>query len=1229
MDVTFEPKTDSNAWAGWVEATFKASFTDEHCPNKGDHVTLSTAGHKTLPTRLKRLQLHWPQNNSGFSLAGDTTWIHDVRNLTAAPLSYTFLSSPAFFGWWRFNRGDTVTITPDAGESTAVLQRMEASGRVNLNVEANQGLIVSNLFGAGVIRKVGAGDLEIVRTGGDFVNLEVQGGGTLTLHEQEKGDEATFESVLADAFVHFDASDINNFVFNDKGRISKWKGSAPKPTASATELTTNYYGSATCLTGHNAPLPRYQAGYSATGLGVVDFGPYRATSDADLETSGAAALQFTGYRQNFSEAFIVFADTDPLCRQCVFSESHNNTFPRGTYTGGINYDSSANIIPYTGAIVNWGSISRNALDVRVNGRLVPSTFSVGGKDLKVVSIDCDKVGNVQAGESMIGAFARGDKTHIGGVVVAEFIGFVGRKLSDAERQSVNRHLMRKWLGEKACEAADLNDVSITDAHAVSVPEGDSVRINHLTTESKVVKSGAGKLEVRGVRATANGSSVAFDVREGGLAFRDRGESAPNATYAADPLYHFDVSDDKSLTTVTEGGDTFVTAIRDQHLDSVSAVPMTGDQFTLKATTNEPPVATAPARPTLLANQVNGKPTMYFGARTDHNLIAKQGYQSAAGLYIPQADTTAAGNVFEGFVVIKGAYCIYPFATTKGTVTMYPNGWKLLHEHYSMPLRSGEWTVDGVPVNPYEYGFDAAGTSAKFVVIRFSATDMVPVNAIGIQDTHPHGIGGVNFGEWIVYNRRLTAQERRDTEAYLMKKWLNKDHPLDAQPAVSVAFADGVEAKVENDVPLTLMSLDTTSETLTKEGEGSLSAKIPDSVTTLDVSGGSFDERSLVELAMSKAAMHLDASDGTTLEFADDEKTKVSKWKDVRGDAYPFAKWDATKYADCPLLAAGAQNGLDVIDYGDTCVNHPQGKYDVFPNPGKAHVWSQRLKMREGFLVMRHQAYSSILGSTSTTHFHPDDNYLINTNLTIQHSMHFLKTNTEWAVDNELVSVFKYKWSDFTTTQYHVLSFAVTNSPSFAEADTFASDRSIKAGGQKLGEVLLFSVDLTPAERTAIRNHLIRKWNTKTIPDDPPSSLTSVSVASGASVSLLPGHVLSSVAAASGQDAIAGDVALTGDAATLKLTYSGPDSHSSLSIEGKLTLGETGTVVLDTGAEPFVKGEAEYVAVTAADGIEGSLSGWTIGGTFVRDHGRYPVSVRIDGNRILVKVSRPGMVILVK
>ena len=192
MDVTWQPTNDGPVWTGWVEDTYKAYFTDQHRPVAGDVVTLSTNGNVNLGKRLKRPQMHWPPNNTGFALVGNATWIHDVRNLYADPKAYSFLSSPEFFGWWRFNRADTVTINPAGGDTAAVLQRMEASGRVKLNVDAGNRLIVSNLFGMGTVRKVGAGDFEVVRTGGEYVNLEVRDGGTLTVHEQVKGEGVEF-----------------------------------------------------------------------------------------------------------------------------------------------------------------------------------------------------------------------------------------------------------------------------------------------------------------------------------------------------------------------------------------------------------------------------------------------------------------------------------------------------------------------------------------------------------------------------------------------------------------------------------------------------------------------------------------------------------------------------------------------------------------------------------------------------------------------------------------------------------------------------------------------------------------------------------------------------------------------------------------------------------------------------------------------------------------------------
>ena len=37
-------------------------------------------------------------------------------------------------------------------------------------------------------------------------------------------------------------------------------------------------------------------------------------------------------------------------------------------------------------------------------------------------------------------------------------------------------------------------------------------------------------------------------------------------------------------------------------------------------------------------------------------------------------------------------------------------------------------------------------------------------------------GNVEIGELILFDRPLSRAERRDTEAYLMRKWLGKSHP---------------------------------------------------------------------------------------------------------------------------------------------------------------------------------------------------------------------------------------------------------------------------------------------------------------------------------------------------------------------------------------------------------------------------------------------------------------------
>ena len=1237
---TFTPNADKRDWNDFVGSGYKSQWKDEALPVTGDSIILSTekaTGSCTLLTHLKRLIVNWPTTVQNYKLTGDNTWILDNRNLNAAAVSYNFGDFSDFYGWIRFNRGDTVSFPGATADNPQVIHRLEPSGRVQLNV-ATEGakLTVSNLFGAGTIRKLGAGGLEVVRTGGENVNVDVRQG-PVTLHEQEKGKSVDLATVLNKAKVRFDASDETKFEYKD-GRVSKWTASASEPNKNyaATEFTTNKYGSAACLKDHNAPLPRRVADYRGTGKAVVDFGPYRDIDSTDLEASGASALQFFDARVNYSEAFIVFADTDPNCRQDVFTDSHNATFRRGTYSSGLSFDGN-NYVPHTGAILGEDQAARAARDVRVNGQLVPATFPVGGPNLKVVSIDCVKAGNVQSGESMIGSFGRRDSTHIGGVVVAEFIGFTV-SLTDAERQAVNAYLMDKWLPEEERDRADLNNLFVGTEPDVRVPAGESVRVNHLTVDgARLTKDGAGTLGIGDLRCTTN-RTLEIAVEDGSLAFVKRRTSSSTSAPAAEPLYHFDVSDPNARTVSDESGKKYVTALKDVNDPSVTAVPITVDKLKLDKT--DAGDATAPDRPTLEENVVNGKPVVYLGARTDASGIKSKGYGTASAFLIPSADTTTAGNVFEGFAVIRGAYCIYPFSSTKYT-TVFPSAWNLLHQRYSHPARSGEWTVNGIQVNPYEFAFDTAGLSYKYVVIRFSATDRIHVNGIGFQNGTPDGIGGLYLGEWIVYNRRLSEQERRDTEAYLMKKWLNAEHPLDVRSEASVAFGADADAELTVDEDVTLRGVTTETDSFVKRGAGKLTANVPAAATKLDVRAGELDESGVLDGLLGRALLHLDASAEGTVNTNDDGS--VTTWTDVRGGSYPYAYHNSERSSLSGFVSANAQNGLPVVDFGDAhVINSAASPYDTYPNPGRAMTFGvngaeKDLFMREGFLVVKFSTdYPPLLGDYYAFCFHRGA-CIIDAGI---NSATNLRYEAEWFVDDARIDVLKYTraTSRETGTGYHVVSFALTNAwttltasgqmrsggDTRTRACSLGQDRAHVAGGIKYGEIVLFDKPLTESERAIMRKHLVEKWATDELA---PRALDELRVGAGAGVSLLGSTAVAKLAAGDGAS-LSGNVSLAANA-NLELYFNGEGDHSDLTWNGPLDLTAGGTLSIAVSPDFRMPDGVKTltVPVVTAAGITGSLADWNVAVTPADC--RYIVSARISGDRILLTVSRRGMIVIVK
>jgi len=208
-------------------------------------------------------------------------------------------------------------------------------------------------------------------------------------------------------------------------------------------------------------------------------------------------------------------------------------------------------------------------------------------------------------------------------------------------------------------------------------------------------------------------------------------------------------------------------------------------------------------------------------------------------------------------------------------------------------------------------------------------------------------------------------------------------------------------------------------------------------------------------------MHPDASETNSMELVESEgRLYVQQWNDIRNNGvYAYAGESAVR----PTWHEGS--GFPYLDFG------------VLAGPNLGTDWGQHLlwnktnsNIRTVFLVISDadsgldQSFLGHLSAKPPFHrglngnfFHPNNAspYVVNGN----HSLDYGFVN---GVHTPLPSGF------------HVVGISTYHGRP-VEANVFARDRNLHAGGQKLAEVLIYNRDLTDGEFRQTRRYLMNKW----------------------------------------------------------------------------------------------------------------------------------------------------------
>ena len=400
---------------------------------------------------------------------------------------------------------------------------------------------------------------------------------------------------------------------------------------------------------------------------------------------------------------------------------------------------------------------------------VNTDYSASGS---VHPLACDAFGIGYLDNPSGGGFV---STENGGLRIAECIIYTN-SLSYVERLETAQYLMRKWLGK---DVVYLPYDTKTKARAgtlaacgeqVAVAAGEDFVVGEVAGAGGFTKTGGGTLVV--------GSLPSGDVRVEAGDVCVESMSLSNSSVPPTPWVHMDAADESTL--VTSGNS--VT----KWYDAAGS-----GAYLTKLFTNHP---------LLVSNVLNGLPVVDLGTRNGTG-------KAAFRYYKPDDSTYDHGNQYGGYLNspnVRTAFFVY--GSKGGGVSLFGcwgNGYPAqgIFPHYPTGYGAGErgapmccsavghegmWSdlrtaisngtasvkLNGVPIDPLVTPF-----SGGYDLLTFDCpTGNRKGDTFGSYGQGDAYVGGVEYGEMLLYTNRLSSVDISRVEAYLAKKWFDRTMP---------------------------------------------------------------------------------------------------------------------------------------------------------------------------------------------------------------------------------------------------------------------------------------------------------------------------------------------------------------------------------------------------------------------------------------------------------------------
>ena len=1183
------------------------------------------SAHIVCESNMLRYVLFSPRNSdsTAFALSRITGgamhvlqfWDEQARTYPNQRLT---LSDPSGFpGWWGTSDkfGNNELVLDPADGSKSVLSGLVLNGRMGVNVpDVSATAEISKVAGDGMLYLTGSGKVRVGASPGSESRL-IATGGTVEIAGVDQDDDV--DSLVAGAALHFDPSDsstLDTYVGSD-GYEHVWRWRSVDATVAATtndippagELTVNY-----CA----APILCPEA-ISPSGLRMVDFGDRAGdTPLAEMRLTNCY-LRLSKSCLTAREVFFVGQDVRPAGGGNTYfggAASEDYAFQGGSRDGGL-LTSSAH------PDLRWGG------DLRINNQRVTyanmwatrygedrtSTF-VGSMSFRD---DAETSGRID----LLGS-CRYYVSRTGNVRMGEFLVFTN-KLTASQRTRINDYLMHKWL--VGHEREDFGMVLVGGSErdaAIEVPSGRVARVGSVVVGgSRLLKRGEGVLSI-GDLTPANAQ---IDVQGGAVKLR-AARVVSSEQPASKPYCWLDADE---LSTIVTGK-----VNQPKHDANVDYVWRWNDKRPEGTVYAEVPLEAewpkyswySPMYPKIVENACRGHRAVDFGV----NDGSQAGHPSWMWLQ-PHGD--AAGNAYEGFIAFRRNYNIGAniFGST-GTELLLGASAKLKLANVTYGgggPASAVWTWDGKVQDPWLDDAEHDDTRS-FHVVSFSSAKKLRADLLAKDRLASANFpGDLQIGEFIIYDRRLTPQERRETIAYLMKKWLDRDLPSTSCAAPSFAFAKDTPIQVDVDYDLRTETVSGGNGKLVKAGSGTV--EIVDASVFTNLTSVMVDEGALImdlELFKRSAVYHFDALDLESLTCADGEKrgkpvTNVTHWVDCRRNGvFAHSSQSAADFitdgtygvpskptAEDPTLQyVETRNGVvrPTLDFGSVGVYSADGSNNdgsamqlcqVFKNIREVHtIFSDNNYLRRGIVVgcrgNDEKSYGFARPTSGAAHF---------------------AGIAQAAAKNGYIAVdgVECAYTDQIPEGFHLVSYAPTSD---LWAGSIAQDRTSQSGGARVSEQIAFSDTLSDVDREYMQKTMMAKWFGEQMPVR--HEFDELIVASDAKLSL--GSCVVSACCLSG----GGEMAVGEIRGVERIVCKGVES--SLNVSGAVAFADDAIEIefLETldHVDPGV-----YTIFEAESILNSSPLNITVVGT----GSRRQCSVRQVGNRILLTVARSGMAIIVR